>query len=84
MCREREKYRMSGMEYKQILQENELYRSELVQLLEQQARILQENKMYDEAEEAKWLAIGIAEDEKKQGCGYLENVRCQSVEGAIA
>lgn len=84
MCREREKYRMSGMEYKQILQENELYRSELVQLLEQQARILQENKMYDEAEEAKWLAIGIAEDEKKQGYGYLENVRCQSVKGATA
>ena len=84
MCREREKYRMSGMEYKQMLQENELYRSELVQLLEQQARILQENKMYDEAEEAKWLAIGIAEDEKKQGYGYLENVRCQSVKGATA
>ena len=84
MCREREKYRMSGMEYKQILQENELYRSELVQLLEQQARILQENKTYDEAEEAKWLAIGIAEDEKKQGYGYLENVRCQSVKGATA
>ncbi|EME3511201.1 hypothetical protein Q7177_001728 [Enterococcus faecium] len=75
---------MSGMEYKQILQENELYRSELVQLLEQQARILQENKMYDEAEEAKWLAIGIAEDEKKQGYGYLENVRCQSLKGATA
>lgn len=84
MCREREKYRMSGMEYKQILQENELYRSELVQLLEQQARILQENQMYDEAEEAKWLAIGIAEDEKKQGYGYLENARYQPVKGATA
>lgn len=84
MCREREKYRMSGMEYKQIFQENELYRSELVQLLEQQVKILQENQMYDEAEEAKWLAIGIAEDEKKQGYGYLENVRCQPVKGAIA
>lgn len=84
MYKEREKYRMSGMEYKQILQENNLYRSELVQLLEQQARILQENQMYDEAEEAKWLAIGIAEDEKKQGYGYLENVRCQPVKGATA
>lgn len=84
MYKEREKYRMSGMEYKQILQENKLYRSELVQLLEQQARILQENQMYDEAEEAKWLAIDIAEDEKKQAYGYLENVRCQSVKGATA
>lgn len=84
MYKEREKYRMSGMEYKQILQENKLYRSELVQLLEQQVKILQDNQLYDKAEEAKWLAIGIAEDEKKQGYGYLENVRCQSVKGAIA
>ncbi|KAA9175856.1 hypothetical protein F6X86_14430 [Enterococcus durans] len=75
---------MSGMEYKQILQENKLYRSELVQLLEQQVKILQENQMYDEAEEAKWLAIGIAEDEKKQGYGYLENARYQPVKGVIA
>ncbi|MBK5028062.1 hypothetical protein IL314_11640 [Enterococcus faecium] len=75
---------MSGIEYKQILQENELYRSELVKLLEEQVKILQDNQLYDEAEEAKWLAIGIAEDEKKQGYSYLENARYQPVKGAIA
>lgn len=67
-------YRMSGVEYKQIFKENGLERSELVLLLEQQVKILIEHGRDELAEEAKWLAIFTAQDEKQQGWGYLEDV----------
>lgn len=58
---------MDGETYLAILKENELKRSKLVKLLEKQVAILCENDLTDLAEETKWLAIDIAEFEKKNG-----------------
>lgn len=58
---------MDGETYLEILKENELKRSKLVKLLEKQVAILYENNLIDMAEETKWLAIDIAEFEKKNG-----------------
>nr|WP_243430394.1 hypothetical protein [Enterococcus sp. DIV2402] len=48
-----------------------MQRSELVKLLEKQVIILAKNKMNNLAEETKWLAIVIAEQEKKQKYSFL-------------
>ncbi|MDT2640430.1 hypothetical protein P7D31_09910 [Enterococcus dongliensis] len=58
---------MDGETYLAILKENGLKRSKLVKLLEKQVAILYENGLTDLAEETKWLAIDIAEFEKKNG-----------------
>ncbi|MDT2597415.1 MULTISPECIES: hypothetical protein [Enterococcus] len=58
---------MDGETYLAILKENGLKRSKLVKLLEKQVAILYENNLIDMAEETKWLAIDIAEFEKKNG-----------------
>jgi hypothetical protein len=58
---------MDGETYLEILKENGLKRSKLVKLLEKQVAILYENNLIDMAEETKWLAIDIAEFEKKNG-----------------
>lgn len=62
---------MDGKIYLTILRENNLQRSELVKLLEKQVIILAKNKMNNLAEETKWLAIVIAEQEKKQKYSFL-------------
>lgn len=58
---------MDGETYLEILKENGLKRSKLVKLLEKQVAILYKNNLIDMAEETKWLAIDIAEFEKKNG-----------------
>lgn len=58
---------VDGETYLAILKENGLKRSKLVKLLEKQVAILYENDLTDLAEETKWLAIDIAEFEKKNG-----------------
>lgn len=58
---------VDGETYLEILKENGLKRSKLVKLLEKQVAILYENNLIDMAEETKWLAIDIAEFEKKNG-----------------
>ena len=58
---------MDGETYLEILKENGLKRSKLVKLSEKQVAILYENNLIDMAEETKWLAIDIAEFEKKNG-----------------
>lgn len=77
---------MNALEYKQIFKENQLIRSELVRTLEGCIRTLQDYATVlatdgeigqalfyqEQAEEAKWVAIFIAMDEKEQGWGYLE------------
>lgn len=63
---------MDGKTYLAIFKENGLYRSEIVKLLENQIKVLSENGMHDLAEETKWLAIVIAEQEKEQGYPFLE------------
>ena len=58
---------MDGETYLAIFKENQLQRSKLVKLLEKQVIILTENDLMEMAEETKWLAIEIAEYEKKNG-----------------
>ena len=58
---------MDGETYLAIFKENQLQRSKLVRLLEKQVMILTENDLMEMAEETKWLAIEIAEYEKKNG-----------------
>lgn len=58
---------MDGETYLAIFKENQLQRSKLVKLLEKQVMILTENDLMEMAEETKWLAIEIAEYEKKNG-----------------
>lgn len=58
---------MDGETYLAIFKENQLQRSKLVRLLEKQVMILTENNLMEMAEETKWLAIEIAEYEKKNG-----------------
>lgn len=58
---------MDGQTYLAIFKENGLVRSDLVKILEHQVKVFQENNMPANAEEAKWLAIGIAEYEKENG-----------------
>ena len=58
---------MDGETYLAIFKENQLQRSKLVRLLEKQVMILTENDVMEMAEETKWLAIEIAEYEKKNG-----------------
>ncbi len=65
-------YQMSGEEYQEIFRENQLKRSALVRLLEKQIRLLQNHGFFELAEETKWLAISIAEDEKAQGFDFIE------------
>lgn len=56
---------MTGKEYLAFFKDENLKRSELVRLLERCIRILETNDL--DAEEAKWLAIVIAEKEKERG-----------------
>lgn len=63
---------MDGRTYLAIFQENGLVRSDLVKILEHQVKVFQENNMPANAEEAKWLAIEIAEEEKAQGYPFLK------------
>lgn len=77
---------MTALEYKQIFLENQLNRSEMVRTLEDCIRTLnayaatlanegeidQALFYQEQAEEAKWLAIFTAMNEKEQGWGYLE------------
>lgn len=58
---------MDGKTYLAIFKENGLVRSDLVKILEHQVKVFQENNMPANAEEVKWLAIGIAEYEKENG-----------------
>lgn len=62
---------MDGQTYLAIFKENGLVRSDLVKILEHQVKVFQENNMPVNAEEAKWLAIEIAEEEKSQGYPFL-------------
>lgn len=62
---------MDGQTYLAIFKENGLVRSDLVRILEHQVKVFQENNMPANAEEAKWLAIEIAEEEKAQGYPFL-------------
>jgi len=64
---------MDGKTYLAIFKENGLVRSDLVKILEHQVKVLQENNMPANAEEAKWLAIEIAEEEKAQGHPFLND-----------
>lgn len=56
---------MTGKEYLAFFKDENLKRSELVRLLERCIRTLETNNL--DAEEAKWLAIVIAEEEKERG-----------------
>lgn len=58
---------MDGQTYLAIFKENELVRSELVQTIESQVKTFEQCGMLDKAEEAKWVAIEVAEEEKKKG-----------------
>lgn len=62
---------MDGKTYLAIFKENGLVRSDLVKILENQVKVFQENNMPANAEEAKWFAIEIAEEEKAQGYPFL-------------
>lgn len=62
---------MDGQTYLAIFKENGLVRSDLVRILENQVKVFEENSMPANAEEAKWLAIEIAEEEKAQGYPFL-------------
>lgn len=62
---------MDGQTYLAIFKENGLVRSDLVRILENQVKVFEENCMLANAEEAKWLAIEIAEEEKAQGYPFL-------------
>lgn len=62
---------MDGQTYLAIFKENGLVRSDLVRILENQVKVFEENSMLANAEEAKWLAIEIAEEEKAQGYPFL-------------
>lgn len=80
-------YRMTGLEYKQIFAENQLKHSEIITILEECIRTLSTRseevasegnieraiELQEKAEEAKWVAIFTAMDEKEQGWCYLEN-----------
>lgn len=58
---------MDGQTYLAIFKENGLARSELVRTIESQVKTFEQCGMIDKAEEAKWVAIEVAEEEKKQG-----------------
>ena len=58
---------MDGQTYLAIFKENGLVRSELVRTIESQVKTFEQCGMLDKAEEAKWGAIEVAEEEKKQG-----------------
>ncbi|MCR1932618.1 hypothetical protein [Enterococcus gallinarum] len=58
---------MDGQTYLAIFKENGLERSELVRTIESQVKTFEQYGMLDKAEEAKWVAIEVAEEEKKQG-----------------
>lgn len=62
---------MDGQTYLAIFKENDLVRSDLVRILENQVKVFEKNSMPANAEEAKWLAIEIAEEEKAQGYPFL-------------
>lgn len=58
---------MDGQTYLAIFKENGLVRSELVRTIESQVKTFEQCGMLDKAKEAKWVAIEVAEEEKKQG-----------------
>lgn len=62
---------MDGQTYLAIFKENGLVRSELVRTIESQVKTFEQCGMLDKAEEAKWVAIEIAEEEKTQGYPFL-------------
>lgn len=62
---------MDGQTYLAIFKENGLVRSDLVRILENQVKVFEKNSMPANSEEAKWLAIEIAEKEKAQGYPFL-------------
>lgn len=57
---------MDGQTYLAIFKENGLVRSELVRTIESQVKTFDQCGMLDKAEEAKWVAIEAAEEEKKK------------------
>ena len=62
---------MDGKTYLAIFKENGLVRSDLVRTIESQVKTFEQCGMLDKAEEAKWVAIEIAEEEKTQGYPFL-------------
>lgn len=58
---------MDGQTYLAIFKENGIVRSELVRTIESQVKTFEQCGMLDKAEETKWVAIEVAEEEKKQG-----------------
>ncbi|UJA23780.1 hypothetical protein [Enterococcus gallinarum] len=56
---------MDGQTYLAIFKENGLVRSELVRTIESQVKTFEQCGMLDKAEEAKWVAIEVAEEEEK-------------------
>lgn len=58
---------MDGQTYLAIFKENGLERSELVRTIESQVKTFEQCGMLDKAEEAKWVAVEVAEEEKKKG-----------------
>lgn len=64
---------MDGQTYLAIFKENGLERSELVRTIESQVKTFEQCGMLDKAEEAKWVAIEVAEEEKKQGHPIMQD-----------
>ena len=62
---------MDGRTYLKLFAENKLKRSKIVRLLEKQVKVLSNNGHEKLAEETKWLAFVIAEEEKEQGYYFL-------------
>ena len=52
---------MDGQTYLAIFKENGLVRSDLVRTIESQVKTFEQCGMLDKAEEAKWVAIEVAE-----------------------
>jgi len=58
---------MTGKEYLAILQENQLARSKLVRIMEEQVAVFEKYSLHDQAEKTKWHIFEIAEIEKEKG-----------------
>lgn len=57
---------MDTQTYLDIFRENGLIRSELVRIIEEQIKIFSKHGLTDLAEESKWIAIEVAELEKRE------------------
>lgn len=69
---------MTGKEYIEIFKENNLVRSELVRFIEGHIKTFETLGMKDEAEESKWIAIALAEEEKAYGPYFYEGELLQN------